>query len=142
MAVAWLAVKARIARVGGRKAAVATDRGTGVSSSRAGGRRRPALRVLGALAVAAGLSLIAAGCSEIGFPAIHDIPAPRADATMTPDQVKQATDDLISQRDHLQGVPPPAATAASLAPQKTALKPAPAPLTTGSTQTAGADSRP
>ena len=29
------------------------------------------------------------------------MPAPRADTPLTPDQVKQATDDLISERDHL-----------------------------------------
>ena len=29
------------------------------------------------------------------------MPAPRADTTLTPDEVKQATDNLINQRDHL-----------------------------------------
>ena len=35
------------------------------------------------------------------FPAVHDMPAPRADTPLTPDQVKQATDALTSERDHL-----------------------------------------
>lgn len=51
--------------------------------------------------MAAAVVLIESGCSDIGFPAVHDMPAPRADTPLTPDQVKQATDDLISQRDHL-----------------------------------------
>jgi hypothetical protein len=42
-----------------------------------------------------------AGCSELGYPSVHDMPAPRADTTLTPDEVKQATDNLINQRDHL-----------------------------------------
>jgi hypothetical protein len=57
------------------------------------------------------------------------MPTPRADTPMTPDQVKQATDDLTTQRDHLQ------ATAASV-------QSASAPATTGSTQPAGGDSKP
>ena len=53
-----------------------------------------------AVAVAAALALT--GCSpEVGFPSVHDMPAPRADTPLTPDEVKQATDTLISERDHL-----------------------------------------
>jgi hypothetical protein len=51
-------------------------------------------------AVAAIVFLLAA-CSEIGYPAVHDMPGPRADTPLTPDQVKEATDSLISERDHL-----------------------------------------
>ena len=47
------------------------------------------------------------------------MPAARTETTMTPDQVKQATDSLVSERDHLNneaqaggGVQPVAATAA------------------------------
>lgn len=85
--------------------------------------------------MAAALACLVSGCSEIGFPAVHDMPAPRADTTLTPDQVKQATDDLITQRDHLQSIPP----IPPPVPQKMSLQPAAAPA---STQTAGADSKP
>ena len=54
----------------------------------------------GLLAAAAALALVS-GCSELGYPSVHDMPAPRADTTLTPDEVKQATDNLINQRDHL-----------------------------------------
>jgi hypothetical protein len=47
------------------------------------------------------VAVLLSGCSEVGFPAVHDVPVPRGDATLTPDQVKQATDDLICERDHL-----------------------------------------
>lgn len=55
----------------------------------------------GAWAMAAALAFVLSGCSEVGYPAIHDMPAPRADTPLTPDQVKQLTDDLTSERDHL-----------------------------------------
>jgi len=58
-------------------------------------------RTLGTLAVAAALACFVSGCSELGYPAVHDMPAPRADTTLTPDEVKQATDNLITERDHL-----------------------------------------
>jgi hypothetical protein len=58
-------------------------------------------RALAAVALIGVLAL--GGCAvESGFPAVHDMPAPRADTTLTPDQVKQATDSLISERDQLQ----------------------------------------
>jgi len=53
------------------------------------------------LAVAGALALFVSGCSELGYPSVHDMPAPRADTTLTPDEVKQATDNLINQREHL-----------------------------------------
>ncbi len=46
------------------------------------------------------------------------MPAPRADTPLTPEQIKQVTNDLISQREHLSseaqanGQPNPAPTAA------------------------------
>jgi len=80
--------------------------------------------------IAVALGCLLSGCaSEVGFPAIHDMPAPRAEVPLTPDQVKQAADDLATQRDQLQ------ATAASL-------QPANAPATTGSTQAAGGGGKP
>ncbi len=89
--------------------------------------------VLGAL-LAVSLACLLAGCSEAGFPAVHDMPLPRADTTLTPDQVKQATDDLISERQHLQSIPPvPPPTPE---PQKTSLQ---APVAPAGTRTAGTD---
>jgi hypothetical protein len=111
-------------------------RGTSVKSC-----RRMPRRVLGTLVTAAALTVLVSGCSsEVVFPAIHDMPAPRADTPLTPDQVKQATDDLISQRDHLQAIPatnpagntPPAAQNASLQPA----------ATPGASQTAAAAAKP
>ncbi len=58
-------------------------------------------RTLGPLAVAAALALPVSGCSDLSYPSVHDMPAPRADTTLTPDEVKQATDNLVNQRDHL-----------------------------------------
>jgi hypothetical protein len=50
----------------------------------------------------AAAAMLLSGCSpEVGFPAVHDMPAPRAEAPLTPDQVKQATDQLANERDHL-----------------------------------------
>lgn len=95
------------------------------------------------LAVAAAVAFLVSGCSsDMGFPAIHDMPAPRAEAPLTPDQVKQATDALISERDHLSteaqsnGQP---GTAANAAGNAAAGAPHPSsaaqPTVTGSTQT-------
>jgi hypothetical protein len=81
------------------------------------------------LAMCAAIAVLASGCSpEIAFPAIHDMPPPRADTPLSPDQVKQATDGLISDRNHLStetqaavaataaaDAPPPAQTAAASA---------------------------
>lgn len=55
----------------------------------------------GCLAVAGAAALLLSACSDINFPAVHDMPAARADATLTPDQVKQATDELNCEREHL-----------------------------------------
>jgi hypothetical protein len=108
----------------------------------------------GLAALAGVLALLLAGCSQDGFPAVHDMPAPRADTPLSPDEVKAATDALISERDHLSsetqanGQPnaPPAPPGGSKPPtqKKTASGQAGAKpvATTGSTQTAGADSKP
>jgi hypothetical protein len=92
--------------------------------------------MLGALAVAAALACLLSGCSEVGFPAVHDMPGPRADTPLTPEQIKQATDDLTTQRNQLQST---AAATAAPAPQKTSLDPANP--STG-TLTAGAEGKP
>jgi hypothetical protein len=57
-------------------------------------------------ALAAVGCLVLAACSPGAdypslFPAIHEIPPPRTDTTLDPNQVQQATEDLISARDRL-----------------------------------------
>ena len=92
------------------------------------------------LAMCAAVAVLASGCSpEVAFPAIHDMPPPRADTPLTPDQVKQATDGLISDRNHLStetqaaaaataaaDAPPPAGVAAAPAAKKKKKAKAPA----------------
>ena len=93
------------------------------------------------------------------FPAIHDMPPPRADAPLDPAQVQQATEDLITARNHLSAETQGAGQARPNAPAQTADKkkqPAAAPPsaaspatasgakpgTAGATQTAGAETKP
>lgn len=80
------------------------------------GYGRIARLVLGPLAMAAAAALLLSGCSDLIYPAVHDMPAPRADTTLTPDQVKQATDDLVSQREHLNTEATGPVTPVSIAP--------------------------
>ena len=107
------------------------------------------------MAIAATAAFLLSACSEVGFPAVHDMPAPRADTPLTPDQVKQATDDLISERDRLssetQANGQPSATgstAGNAAPgsqnkSSSAAQPAAAqPAASGATVTAGAYAKP
>jgi hypothetical protein len=125
------------------------------------------------LALAAVACLLVAACSPgveypSIFPAVHDMPPPRAETPMDQVQVQKATEDLITQRDHLNAGAPPstgqakAATnpAASSSANQTANSTAvPAvkkraaagkakqagaapPATTASAQTAGADPKP
>jgi hypothetical protein len=114
--------------------------------------------------------LLVAACSPGAeypsiFPAVHDVPPPRAEAPMDPLQVQKATEDLITQRDHLNAEAPPstgqgkaatdpAASAsadqtASVAKKRAATREATAqqagaapPATTASAQTAGAEPKP
>jgi len=59
-------------------------------------------RILGVSVTAGAIACFISGCSDLGnYPAVHDMPAPRADTTLTPDQVKQETDSLVNERDHL-----------------------------------------
>ena len=115
--------------------------------------------------------LLIAGCSPGAeypsiFPAVHEMPPPRAEAPMDQLQVQKAEEDLITQRNHLNAEAPPASgqakttadtsanqTANSTAkpaakkkaaahkakPQQTVAAP---PATTASAQTAGADLKP
>jgi hypothetical protein len=98
-------------------------------------------------------ALILSGCAaDTGFPAVHDMPPPRTETTLTPDQVKEATDSLISRRDQLSaGAQNPAQAAqapnapAGSAPEQNADaapgKPAAADDATGAT-TVGAYAKP
>jgi hypothetical protein len=108
-----------------------------------------------ALAVAVAACLTLSGCSPGAdypslFPAVHDMPPPRADATLDAQQVQQATEDLISDRNRLnseaQGAP--AKAPLNLAPKspnsagsaKKAKAKSPPPAAPG-TQTAGAETK-
>jgi hypothetical protein len=55
-----------------------------------------------------GSGLLVSACSPGAdypsiFPAVHDMPPPRADTPLDPVQVQQATEDLITERNHLNG---------------------------------------
>ena len=96
-------------------------------------RRTVAARVVAGLALGASIAALLAACSPgADYPSILDKPAPRADQTMNPDQVKQATDALISDRNRLS-----TDAQAGQAPQQ-----ASAPATTGSTRPTGSAPKP
>lgn len=60
---------------------------------------------LAALAIAVPAVLLVAGCSSSSapslFPAVLDSPPPREETPLSPDQVKQATDNLVAERNRL-----------------------------------------
>lgn len=62
-------------------------------------------RRLAALSVGAGAVLLIAGCSSSSspslFPAVLDRPAAREDAPLSPAEVKQATENLVADRNRL-----------------------------------------
>jgi hypothetical protein len=111
--------------------------------------------------VAIALSVAAAACFSLSacspgadypslFPAAHDMPPPRADATLDAQQVQQATEDLISDRNRLNSEAQTGQAKAplNLAPQSpnsaAATKKAKAksaPPTPAGTQTAGAETK-
>lgn len=67
---------------------------------------RVTTRLLAALLAVGAAALVLAGCStgsDSDYPAVLATPAARSDQTMTPDEVKQATDALISERNRLAG---------------------------------------
>jgi hypothetical protein len=111
-------------------------------------------RAVAALAIGAAAIVLVSGCSSHGeYPAVLDNPAPRNDPPLSAAQVKQATDALISARDHLSAEAQ--ASGATNAPARAA-PPNPAPAkaraavrpaaaangASGATQTAGADTKP
>ncbi len=64
-------------------------------------RRLAGVAFAGLVTVAAAILL--SGCaSDNAFPAVHVMPAARSETKLTPDQVKQATYDLISDRDRIE----------------------------------------
>jgi hypothetical protein len=86
--------------------------------------------VVAGLALGGSIAVLVAACSPgADYPAILDRPAPRAEQPMNPDQVKQATDALISDRSRL--------SAGAQTPQQ-----ASAPAATGSTRPAGSAPKP
>jgi hypothetical protein len=93
-----------------------------------------AARVVAGLALGASIAVLAAACSPgADYPAVLDKPEPRADQPMSPDQVRQATDALISDRNRLSS----GAQASQQANQQ-----ASAPTATGSPQPAGSAPKP
>jgi len=114
-----------------------------------GGKSSVTRLVLATVATVSVAGLPLSGCSDIGFfPAVHDMPAPRVDAPLTPDQIKQATDALASERDHLNTQlqantqPAPAANAAAAQQQKPPAAVQSAATQPAVAQTAGADPKP
>jgi hypothetical protein len=112
-------------------------------------RRSVTTRVLAAAAIVAAAALLLPGCSPGAdypsiFPAIHDMPPPRAATPLDADQVQQATEALISERNHLsaeaqgsgQAKTPPASPTAAKKPA------AQTPGAAAAAQTAGAETKP
>jgi hypothetical protein len=69
-------------------------------------RLRVTTRVCAVMAIIAPAALALSGCSPGAdypsiFPAVHDMPPPRADTPMDANQVQQATEDLITDRNRL-----------------------------------------
>jgi hypothetical protein len=108
-----------------------------------------------AIAIAVAVCLALSACSPgvdypSLFPAVHDMPPPRTDATLDAQQVQQATEDLISDRNRLssEAQSAPGKAPLNLAPKSpsspAAAKKAPAkspPPAAAATQTAGAETK-
>jgi hypothetical protein len=94
--------------------------------------------LLAAVAIGAAAVLLAACSPGAEFPSVLDSPQPRADKPMSPDQVKEVTNSLISDRDHLSAGAQPAAQVSAPAGRRAAAPPD----ATGSTQSAGVAARP
>jgi hypothetical protein len=96
-------------------------------------------RAVAALAICAATGGLLAACS-LDYPAVLAAPTPRGDPEMTPDQLKQATDVLTSERDQLNSAAQ--ANGQGNSPPNSAGNTAAQPTTTGSTQTAGVAPKP
>lgn len=57
-------------------------------------------RILAAFAIAAAYTLVC-GCSSTPFPTVLNDPPPPAETTLNTDQVKQAVNELVSDRNHV-----------------------------------------
>jgi hypothetical protein len=110
----------------------------------------PRLAAAAPIAVTAGICLLLSACSPgvdypSLFPAVHDVPPPRADAPLDPNQVQQATEDLISARDRLsaevqsKNSAKPAATPVATASARKPPAASPTVATTGSRQLTGSE---
>ena len=105
--------------------------------------------LLAAVAIGAAAVLLAACSPGAEFPSVLDNPQPRADKPMSPDQVKEVTNSLISDRDHLsaeaqptpQPIAPQTKATQAKATQAKATKERVTTDTTGSTQSANAAAR-
>jgi hypothetical protein len=110
-----------------------------------------------ALVCAVGACLTVSGCSPgvdypSVFPAVHDMPPPRTEAPLDAQQVQQATEDLIIDRNRLNSEAQSTQSAQSKAPTNSVPKPAksaaatknppanPSPAAAGA-QTAGAETK-
>ena len=85
-------------------------------------------RVVAVMALIALAALTLSGCSPGGdyptvFPSIHDMPPPRADTPMDANQVQQATEDLITDRDRLSAEAQGSGTSGGAAPKPGPKKP-------------------
>jgi hypothetical protein len=98
--------------------------------------------LLAAVAIGAAAVLLAACSPGAEFPSVLDNPQPRADKPMSPDQVKEVTNSLISDRDHLSAEAQPTAQASAPAGRRATAAAAVPPDATGSTQSAGVAARP
>jgi hypothetical protein len=55
--------------------------------------------------VVSAAAILLSGCSfDGGFPAVHDMPAARTETLLTPEELQQSTDNLISDRDRLAAI--------------------------------------
>jgi hypothetical protein len=78
----------------------------GLSETSVMRRQRVTPRIFAVVAMMAPAAFAMSGCSPGAdypsiFPAVHDMPPPRADTPMDANQVQQATEDLISDRNRL-----------------------------------------
>jgi hypothetical protein len=78
----------------------------GMSETSVHRRGSETTRVLAALAFAMAVALMTSGCSPGAdypsiFPAVHDMPPPRAETPLDSLEIQRATEDLITARDHL-----------------------------------------
>ena len=92
----------------------------GPTGTRVTSNRRIASLAYAGVAVIAAAVLLSGCASDTTFPAVHDMPAARSESKLTPEQIKQATDDLISDRDRTEAQATTPATTGSVAQRKPA----------------------